>query len=54
MSLVSHVEELQRKHRTLDNEIEAVERQPGSDHLAVQKLKQQKLKIKDEIRRLAS
>ena len=54
MSLVSHVEELQRKHRTLDNEIEAVERQPGADHLQVQKLKQKKLKLKDEIRRLAS
>lgn len=54
MSLTSHVEELQRKHRTLETEIEAVERQPGTDHLKVYSLKRKKLKIKDEIRRLAS
>ena len=54
MSTVSHVEELQRKHRTLQTEIEAVERLPGTDHLEVLSLKRKKLKIKDEIRRLAS
>lgn len=54
MSLVSHVEELRKKHRTLKSEIEAVERQPGSDHLEVLALKRRKLRIKDEIRRLAS
>ena len=54
MSLTSHVEELQRKHRTLETEIEAVERQPSTDHLEVYSLKRKKLKLKDEIRRLAS
>lgn len=54
MSLTSHVEELHRKHRTLDTEIEAVQRMPGSDHLEVHSLKRKKLKLKDEIRRLAS
>ncbi len=54
MSLVSHVEQLQRKHRTLDTEIEAVERLPGTDHLEILTLKRQKLRLKDEIRRLAS
>lgn len=54
MSLVSHVEELQRKHHTLQTEIEAVERLPGTDHLEILTLKRKKLKLKDEIRRLAS
>jgi len=54
MSLVSHVEELRKKHRTLETEIEAVERQPATDHLEIHQLKRRKLKLKDEIRRLAS
>ena len=54
MSLVSHVEELRKKHRTLETEIEAVERHPGTDHLEVHQLKRRKLQLKDEIRRLAS
>lgn len=54
MSLVSHVEELRKKHRTLDTEIEAVERSPSTDRLEVLALKRRKLRIKDEIRRLAS
>lgn len=54
MSLVSHVEELRKKHRTLETEIEVVERQPGTDRLEVLALKRKKLKLKDEIRRLAS
>jgi len=54
MSLTSHVEELQRKHRTLETEIEAVERHPATDHLEIYSLKRKKLKLKDEIRRLAS
>lgn len=54
MSLVSHVEELQRKHRTLEAEIETVERLPGTDHLEVLSLKRKKLMLKDEIQRLAS
>jgi len=54
MSMTSHVEQLQRKHRNLDAEIEAVERHPGSDHLEVLTLKRRKLRLKDEIRRLAS
>ncbi len=54
MSLVSHVEELQRKHRTLQAEIDAVERLPGTDYMDVKTLKLRKLRIKDEIYRYAS
>jgi hypothetical protein len=54
MSMISHVEELRKKHRTLDTQIETVERSPGTDHLEVLSLKRKKLKLKDEIRRLAS
>lgn len=54
MSLVSHVEELRKKHRTLETEIEAVERSPATDQLEIHALKRKKLQLKDEIRRLAS
>lgn len=54
MSMVSHLEELRKKHRILDTQIEAVERSPGTDRLEVKSLKQRKLRLKDEINRLAS
>ena len=54
MSLDSHVEELRKKHRNLEATIEEQERHPGIDHLDILELKRKKLKLKDEIRRLAS
>lgn len=54
MSLDSHVEELRKKHRNLETEIEEQRRHPSADHLEILTLKRKKLKLKDEIRRLAS
>ena len=54
MSLHSHVEELRKKHRDLDVRIETAERHPATDHLTIADLKRRKLKLKDEIQRLAS
>ena len=54
MNLESRVESLRQKHRDLDAVIEAEERHPSTDHLEILALKRRKLKIKDEIRRLAS
>lgn len=53
MSLQSHLSELQRKHATLSDRIEAEQRSPGSEDLHIAALKKEKLKIKEEIARIA-
>ena len=53
MSLTSHLQELRRKHETLSAEVEAAERHPAADALAVTAMKRQKLKLKEEINRLS-
>jgi len=52
MSMVSHLEELRRKHQLLSEAVEEAERSPSTDHLAIADLKKQKLRIKEEIARL--
>lgn len=52
MSLESHVTELRKKHRALEEQIETEQRSPGSDDLDLQHMKREKLKLKDEIERL--
>ena len=44
---------LQQEHRDLDAAISALQHSPGSDLLQVQRLKKRKLRLKDEIARLA-
>jgi len=53
MSLSSHLTELRKKHQTLSDKVEAEQRSPGSDDIQVSMLKKEKLKIKEEIFRLA-
>ncbi|MEE9428601.1 MAG: DUF465 domain-containing protein [Paracoccaceae bacterium] len=53
MSLSSHLKELRKKHQNLSDKVEAEQRSPGSDDLQVSNLKKEKLKIKEEITRLA-
>lgn len=53
MSMSSHLVELRRKHAALEQRIEVELRSPGSDDLQVQKLKREKLRLKDEIIRLS-
>lgn len=53
MSLHSHLEELKRKHQTLEKQVEEAQRAPGVSHLQVSDLKKQKLRIKEEIERLS-
>lgn len=53
MSLTSHLQELQRKHQTLSDEVEAAQRSPATDDLHIMELKKRKLRLKDEIERLA-
>jgi hypothetical protein len=52
MSLASHLAELERKHRALDNAISAELQHPQQDTSKVKILKRQKLHLKDEITKL--
>ncbi|MHA6266037.1 DUF465 domain-containing protein [uncultured Aliiroseovarius sp.] len=54
MSMSSHLEELRRKHEVLSEKVEAAQRAPGSSDLEISELKKQKLKLKEEIERLAT
>lgn len=54
MTMSSHLEELRKKHKSLSEEVEAAQRSPASDDLHITELKKQKLRIKEQIERLAS
>ncbi len=52
MSAESHLDELERRHRALEVELEEALNHPSVDSLALSELKRRKLLIKDEIERL--
>ena len=52
MTMTAHVSELRKKHENLALKIEQEERSPGADDLQVRRLKREKLRLKDEIKRL--
>lgn len=52
MALSSHVEQLQKKHQNLSDQVEAEQRNPGSDTTRIADLKKQKLRLKEQIIRL--
>lgn len=54
MSLSSHLEQLKKKHQSLSDEVEAVQRAPGTPDLQIAVLKKEKLRLKEEITRLSS
>ncbi len=53
MSLNSHLTELKRKHQNLSEQVETAQRSPASDTLELAEMKKQKLRLKEEISRLA-
>ena len=53
MSLSSHLDELKKKHETLSEKVETVQRSPGASDAEITELKKQKLRIKEEIERLS-
>lgn len=53
MTVASHLQELRRKHETISSMVEKEQRSPGIDQLRIAELKKQKLKLKEEITRLA-
>jgi hypothetical protein len=54
MALSAHLQELSEKHRLLERRIQEEMARPGSDDLEIRRMKQEKLKLKDEIVRLES
>lgn len=54
MSLTSHLQELRRRHQALSDQVEEAQRAPSVDDLAIAELKKQKLRLKEEITRLAA
>ncbi|MEQ8825095.1 MAG: DUF465 domain-containing protein [Filomicrobium sp.] len=52
MSIEGHLEELTEKHRLLDEQIMTEAARPGSDDAMVRRMKQEKLRLKEEIERL--
>ena len=54
MTVASHIAELKKKHEQLSEMVEKEQRAPGSDDLKITEWKRQKLKIKEEIERLAT
>ena len=53
MSVASHVEELRKKHQVLSDAVEKEQKSPGSSDIQIKAMKREKLRIKEEISRLA-
>ncbi|MBT6188894.1 MAG: DUF465 domain-containing protein [Tateyamaria sp.] len=53
MSVTAHLEELKKKHQTLSEQVDMVQRSPAADTTQVAVMKKQKLKLKEEITRLS-
>ena len=54
MSVSAHLQELRRKHRDLSDQVEAAQRSPGANDFDIMEMKKQKLRLKEEISRLAN
>ena len=52
MSLQSHLAELEKRHRALEDEINDCLMHRGTDDLTIVELKRRKLQVKEEIERL--
>ncbi|MDF1872214.1 DUF465 domain-containing protein [Vannielia sp.] len=54
MTMTAHIQELRRKHQDLSSRVEQAQRSPGVSDLDIAEMKKQKLRIKEEIRRLGN
>jgi hypothetical protein len=52
MTVAAHLAELSEKHRLLERKIAEEIARPGSDDIQINRLKKEKLKIKDEMAKL--
>lgn len=53
MAFEDRIEALRMKHHALDEELDLENQRPAPDESAIAKLKREKLRLKDEISRLA-
>jgi hypothetical protein len=54
MSVATHLAELAEKHKVLERKIQEEMARPGVDSMQVNRLKMEKLRLKDEIARLSA
>ena len=54
MSASSHLSQLRQKHEALSRKIEDEQQRPGSNDLEITAMKKQKMRLKEEIVRLAA
>ena len=54
MAIQSHLAELERRHRALEDELSEALQHPSIDDTKIVELKRRKLQVKDEIARLQS
>ena len=52
MAIQSHLAELERRHRALEDELSEALQHPSVDDTTIAELKRRKLQVKDEIARL--
>jgi hypothetical protein len=52
MSIQTHLAELERRHRALEEEIAEALAHPSTDDLKIAELKRRKLQVKDQLTRL--
>ena len=52
MGIQSHLAELEKRHRALEDEINDAIAHPSTDDLKIAELKRRKLQVKDEMARL--
>jgi hypothetical protein len=52
MSLSSHLQELQKKHQVLSDQVEQAQQSLSTSDLEITELKKQKLRLKEQIERL--
>lgn len=52
MSLQAHLSELEKRHQTIEREIQDALAHPSTDDLQIAELKRRKLLLKDEITKL--
>ncbi len=52
MSMQSHLADLEKRHRALEDELADAIAHPSTDDLRIAELKRRKLKLKDEMARL--
>lgn len=53
MSVSSHVEELRKKHQNLSVAVERAQKSPATSDFEIARMKREKLRLKEQITRLA-